>query len=173
MAHSTAHSSPTDPQIINLKFKWTQVLSLIFFPSLITISGLDPSLELQVVERPTTPPAPNPWACVAVFCRTKPCLTSCSNPWSVPLIPCFPRSLNFLAHIIPALHEGLYWPCQLWHASYPLYQNTGFYLHNTIKHAVWGGMNPVQHMGLKDIEFISHGWRGPISHLGFYATTVP
>lgn len=34
-------------------------------------------------------------------------------------------------------------------------------------------MNPMQHTGLEDIEFISHDGRGLISHLGFYATTVP
>lgn len=34
-------------------------------------------------------------------------------------------------------------------------------------------MNPMQHTGLEDIEFISHDGKGLISHLGFFATTVP
>lgn len=114
--------------------------------SSVTVSGLAHLLNLplgvQAVGKTHCSSGSCSCVCIAESCLTKPCLTSSSDSQSIPLIPWSPRSSGFLACELPALYETCY-PCQLQHSSYPVYQNTDFYLCRIIKYVPWGGMNPM------------------------------
>lgn len=127
-------------------------------------------LGLQIVEKTHSSFCSCSWVCIAYQNPALPPAVILSL--SYPSHSLVSKSSGFLACVLSAPYEVCY-SSQVQHSFYPVYQATDFYLCGIIKYVPWGGMNPMQHTGLEDIEFISHDGRGLISHLGFYATTVP